>query len=87
MDEAACITSQSGSYGSNPNVQLNQKLTTDEETLTNTNTNLSTAVTGFDFESELREFLENDTALSSFQLPDDTDDADKTIEQMLSAHS
>lgn len=34
---------------------------------------------GVDFESELREFLESDTALSGFPLHDD-----KTIEEMLS---
>lgn len=64
-------------------MQVTPKIAAEEETLTNTNS----AVTGFDFESELREFLESDTTLSSFQLPDDTDDTDKTIEQMLSAHS
>lgn len=34
---------------------------------------------GVDLESELREFLESDTALSNFPLHDD-----KTIEEMLS---
>ena len=87
VDESNCNASSRSGYVLNHNVPLSQKMTSDEETLANANTNLPTAVTGFDFESELREFLENDTALSSFQLPDDTDDTDKTIEQMLSAHS
>lgn len=59
----------------------------EDEALSHVNSNSSAAVTGFDLESELREFLESDPALSSFHLPDDVDDADKTIEQMLSAHS
>lgn len=58
----------------------------DDDNLSTVNTN-SNPVTGFDLESELREFLESDSALSSFHLPDDVDDTDKTIEQMLSAHS
>lgn len=59
----------------------------DEENLSNINTHSASSVTGFDLESELREFLESDSALSSFHLPDDVDETDKTIEQMLSAHS
>lgn len=78
---------------SEDNAFLNQNLNAgirgianEDESLAN-NANTSSAVTGFDLESELREFLESDSALSSFNLPDDVDDTDKTIEQMLSAHS
>lgn len=73
----------SSNFPPNPSTNLPKQ---DDETLSNVNTN-SNPVTGFDLESELREFLESDSALSSFHLPDDVDDTDKTIEQMLSAHS
>lgn len=75
-------------FALNPNLNSNGRNNiNEEENLPTSNVNSSTAVTGFDLESELREFLESDSALSSFHLPDDVDDTDKTIEQMLSAHS
>lgn len=88
--EDTCSSNMNGNFPLNVNPTLTSKIPCDEEPLGNTSTVPTTAVTGFDLESELselREFLENDPALSSFHLPDDVDDTDKTIEQMLSAHS
>ena len=84
--EDPCVTNANNLFlNQNLNAAIRSNHNDDENISSNGNT--TTGVAGFDLESELREFLESDSALSSFHLPDDVDDTDKTIEQMLSAHS
>lgn len=85
--EDTCNSNLNSNFPLNSNVTLPAKISGEEEPLATASAAPPAAVTGFDLESELREFLESDSALSSFHLPDDVDDTDKTIEQMLSAHS
>ncbi|XP_065202284.1 bromodomain-containing protein 7 [Planococcus citri] len=85
--EDPCVNSNTNNLFINQNLNSGIRNNANDDENISTNVNSASGVAGFDLESELREFLESDSALSSFHLPDDVDDTDKTIEQMLSAHS
>lgn len=85
--EDPCPNTNANNLFLNQNLSAGIRNNANEDENISGNVNTTSGVAGFDLESELREFLESDSALSSFHLPDDVDDTDKTIEQMLSAHS